>query len=275
VDALVPWLRIGAAVLVYLLAAIASMAAVRRTGADLRDVAARTSPIVLAIGAAGNLAALAGVLLLLVVVDGRPVSDLGLGITLVDAVVLAVLVAANFGLGRWFVRVRGGRRVTPGADGAAQEIAHAPAHRTSVAPQLLGLTVLALVALQEEVLYRGYVTLNLADLGWPVVVVASTVIFVAIHFLTNRAPWPQVASWTASGVLLVVAYLTSGSIWVPVILHFAIDVSNVVVFDIAGPAWSHGGGRRLRDGERAAFRVAYAVAAVAVLLAAYGAATLG
>jgi membrane protease YdiL (CAAX protease family) len=275
VDALVPWLRIGAAVLVYLLAAIASMAAVRRTGADLRDVAARTSPVVLAIGAAGNLAALAGVLLLLVVVDGRPVSDLGLGITLVDAVVLVILIAANFGLGRWFVRARGGRRVTPGGEDAAQETAHAPAQRTSVAPQLLGLTVLALVALQEEVLYRGYVTLNLADLGWPVVVVASTAIFVAIHFLTNRAPLLQVASWTASGVLLVVAYLTSGSIWVPVILHFAIDVSNVVVFDIAGPASSHGDGRRLRDGERAAFRVGYAVAAVAVLLAAYGAVTLG
>jgi membrane protease YdiL (CAAX protease family) len=275
VDALVPWLRIGAAVLVYLLAAVGAMAAVRRTGVDLRDVAARTSPTVLAIGAVGNLVALAGVLLLLVLVDGRPISDLGLAMTLVDAAVLVVLIVANFSLGRWFVRVRGGGSRAASGEDAGRGTVGGPSRTPSAVPQLLGLTVLALVALQEEVLYRGYVTLNLAGLGWVLVVVASTAIFVAIHFLTNRASLLQVASWTASGVLLVLAYLLSGSIWVPVILHFAIDVSNVVVFDIAGRSSPQGGGLRLRDGERAAFRVAYAVAAAAVLLAVYGTAALG
>ena len=97
-----------------------------------------------------------------------------------------------------------------------------------------GIIVLFVVALQEEVLYRGYVTLNLLAFGPAVVIVASAILFAAIHLLTNRAGVPPMASWLAGGLLFAVIYLVSGSIWVPVALHFSTDLANMLVFNIAG-----------------------------------------
>ena len=54
---------------------------------------------------------------------------------------------------------------------------------------------------------------------WVVVAVTSTVLFTAVHLLTNRVSSYQVASWAIGGLVLVMAYLVSGSIWVPVVLH--------------------------------------------------------
>lgn len=94
--------------------------------------------------------------------------------------------------------------------------------------------VLVVVAVQEEVLFRGYVTLNLIRFGWPVVLVVSTVSFVAVHLIANRVNPTQILRWTLFGGTLGVAYLLSGSIWVPTALHLNIDLLNVVAFGIAG-----------------------------------------
>ena len=269
-DALVPGLHVALAVASYVGFAFLALIAVRRVGVDLRDVGARTSPVVLGIGALANLGALLAVAVLLVVLDGKPIGALGLGLAPRDVATALGLVAATFGLGALFVRVRRhgrGRDVGPDLPATGRTAGAAGGGAGTMA---LGVAVLALVALQEEVLYRGYVSLNLAPFGWPLVVVAGTAVFVLVHFLTNRAGASQVASWTASGLVLAVAYLASGSIWVAVIVHLAIDLSNVAVFDITGRSATADRRAAISDRDRAAFRVGYGVLALVVLVAVYG-----
>jgi membrane protease YdiL (CAAX protease family) len=269
-EVLVSGLHVALGVASYLGFAILALVGVRRVGADLKDVGARTSPAVLGIGALANLGALLSVAVLLVVVDGKPVGALGLGLAPRDLATALVLAAATFGLGALFVRVR--RQVRGWGLGPDVPAPNPPAGAGGggSGTVALGVGVLALVALQEEVLYRGYVSLNLAPFGWPVVVVLGTAVFVLVHFLTNRAGPAQLASWTASGLVLAVAYLVSGSIWVAVIVHLAIDLSNVAVFDITGRSATADRRAPLSDRDRATFRVGYGVLAVLVLLAVYG-----
>ena len=108
-----------------------------------------------------------------------------------------------------------------------------------VASMLIGLIVLVTIVLQEEVLNRGYVTLNLPPMRPMGVILISTTIFVLIHFLTNRANVYQLISWIMSGLVLITSYLLSGTIWVPVILHYATDATNTLVFNITGPFSKH------------------------------------
>jgi hypothetical protein len=102
------------------------------------------------------------------------------------------------------------------------------------------------------------------------IILASTVIFALIHFLTNRANTSQVISWIVSGLVLVVSYLLSGSIWVPVILHYATDTTNVLVFNITGQSSFIQTTPSVTEGQRAAFRVFYGIVIAAILLAIYG-----
>ncbi|MFN2120827.1 MAG: lysostaphin resistance A-like protein [Anaerolineales bacterium] len=227
-NLLLPWIRIAIAVLVYVVIALAASVVIGRAGADLKQMESRVSPRVLAIGAIGNLCVLASTLLLFAFVDRRPMSALGLSFSARDVLFGAggtLLIFAFAGgfiammqqLGRLEVRLRNPAS-GPGGGAVLAE----------------GIVVLLVVALQEEVLYRGYVTLNLLPFGPIVVIVTSTILFAAIHVLTNRASPAQIASWLAGGLLFAVIYLVSGSIWVPVLLHFAIDLSNMLVFNIAG-----------------------------------------
>jgi hypothetical protein len=94
----------------------------------------------------------------------------------------------------------------------------------SILNLVTGLLVVFIIAAQEEVLYRGYIFLNLNVFGPYVYLVGSTLIFVLIHFLTNRVSLHQIISWTLSGLVLATAFLISGSIWVPVLLRLPGDV---------------------------------------------------
>lgn len=133
-----------------------------------------------------------------------------------------------------------------------------------------GLAVLLIVAAQEEVVYRGYVTLNLLTLGPGTVIVVSTSLFVLIHFLTNRVNVYQIASWVISGLVLVIAYLTSGSIWVPIFIHFAIDATNVLVFNITGQFSLFAFSPALTERQRVGYCLVYGLTTLAAILAFYG-----
>ncbi len=269
-DVLAPMTRIVLGVLAYLGFAILALVGVRRIGRDLKEMADRTSSAVLAIGAAANVGALLAVLLLIELVDRKALASLGLSLSARDLAVSLGAAAAAFVFASGFVRLRGRDQSATAAPTPPTPPTPARPGRAAP-PPALGILVLALVALQEELLYRGYVTLNLVSFGWPVVVVGSTAIFVLIHFLTNRASVAQVLSWVASGMLLIAAYLFSGSIWVPVILHFAIDLSNVVVLDITGRSSRAGVGRLVSDRDRAVFRVGFAAVVIGALVVGYGA----
>ena len=256
------WIRILAAVAVYLLVALLTSALVSRRGRNLKEMDERGSSAVLLIGAVANLVVLGAVLLFLVLVDQRPLAVLGLGFTRQDVVFTIAAVLLTPASAGAFIGVlqRNGRLEV--------EANTLPA---GSAGRLLTLAaVLLVVASQEEALYRGYITLNLVRHGPEVVLLVSTLVFAAIHFPTNRVSPAQVASWLFGGFILGWVYLESGSIWVPISLHFIMDMTNVVVFGVAGELGLAKLSRPLSDMDRALYRAGNVALIAAVLLGVYG-----
>jgi Type II CAAX prenyl endopeptidase Rce1-like len=103
-----------------------------------------------------------------------------------------------------------------------------------------------------------------------VIIFVSTLVFAAIHLLTNSANFYQILSWLISGAILAYAYLISGSIWVPIVIHFATDLTNVFVFNNIGQLSFFTITPAPTDRHRALVRAAYAILLLAALLAFYG-----
>lgn len=255
----VPWLHLAAAIGIYLAAALLASVLVRRVGSDLRSFEGRTSPSVLGVGAGANLLVLGLTLLLLVRWDGRPISDLGVGFTGRDvgftAAALAATAAASGGFLAWLAHTGRSEVGVKSLSGGGR---------------LLGASaVLVAVALQEEVLFRGYLTVHLLPLGAPAVLLLTTAAFTAIHFPTNWATPAQVTSWTLGGLMLGFVYLASHSIWVPVILHLATDLTNVLALGIAGEVGWVRLSRPLTARQRAGFRAVQVALILGLTVLAY------
>ncbi|HIF98081.1 MAG TPA: CPBP family intramembrane metalloprotease [Myxococcales bacterium] len=79
----------------------------------------------------------------------------------------------------------------------------------------------------EEVLYRGFLIGYLTTwmTAWPAVAV-SAVAFGLGHLYLG---WVGVARAAVTGGLLGAAYLWTGSLWVPIVLHIAVDISSGVI----------------------------------------------
>jgi membrane protease YdiL (CAAX protease family) len=259
------WGRILLAVGVYFLFAALSVLAVRLLGGDLKRMEGRARGFVPLVGMAANLLILAAVLALLALADRKPVAVLGLGFGLTglaftaSSAILTPLLAWGFVrvLGRSTKRHVERRRLRAGGQPASLAVA--------------AVALLLAVALQEEVLFRGYVTVNLARMSPLAIITISSALFVLIHFPTNRVSLPQVGSWVAGGLLLALVYLVSGSIWVAVAVHFVTDYTNVLAFDVAGAGSLYSFEPSLGAGHRALFRLVQGLLTVAILLAFYGA----
>lgn len=264
-SAVAPWLRVALAVGVYLAAAAGASMLMARAGANHKNMAARTGRAVTLIGLATNLVVLGVVLALVVVVDRRPLGDLGFGADARDLVVIAVSLVVVAALAVTYVA----RLRSSGASAVTRRRAGPEAPRDVVGGFLVVL-VLAAVAAQEEVLFRGYVALNLLQFGWVTVAVVSTVVFAAIHLVTNRADAAQVASWLLGGALFVLAYLVSGSLWVAIVLHLAADLTNVVAFGIVGRFTPWTIDPPPTGAWRASYRAVSSAALALVVLAGYG-----
>ncbi|MGD2045374.1 MAG: CPBP family glutamic-type intramembrane protease [Gemmatimonadota bacterium] len=258
-----PRLRVLLAVVVYIVVALMASALIKRFGFDHKDMSGRTSPPVVVIGALANIVISALVLLMLVTLDHRSPTELGLRFSAKDAIAVAsslAVMAVGAALFLTMLQLRGRIRIRWMGTSAAGAV---------------GLTtvtaVLFAVALQEELLYRGYISLNLLRFGPTTAVATSVVAFTAIHLLTNRAGAAQIVSWLLGGATLVGAYLLSGSLWVAVVVHLAMDVTNVVAFGIAG---SHSWVElqpALSSEQRTVYRLLTSVALIVLFLGLYGA----
>lgn len=257
-----PWLRVLAAVLAYVAVALIASRVTRWMGADLKAMGSRTSRKIVLVGVIANLLLVGVVVLMVVLVDHRSPPALGLSVSVrdgpVDAAGALLLAAVTVGF-LWLladkrqVRIRR-RAIRPAAAGGFSGV----------------LLVLFAVALAEEVLFRGYVTLNLLDSGPLTLAVTSIVVFTAVHALTNRVSAAQLASWALGGGTLLCAYLLSGSLWVAVVLHLLIDVTNVVGLGIAGRYSLVTLSPSPTDRDRAWYRLVTTVVLVALLVGAYG-----
>ena len=263
-NLLLPWIRIFIAVFAYIVIALLASTIIRKTGKNLKEMKSRTSPKVLFIGAVANLCVLGTTLLFLLFLNKQPISSLGilfsnkdLAFTAIGSITILILAAAFVGL----LKQSGRFQVSPSK----------PFKNLSETVNLFGgVIVLLIVALQEEVLYRGYITLNLISFGPVVVIIASTIIFTAIHLLTNRVSFYQILSWLIGGAIFSYVYLITGSIWVPVVLHFTTDLTNMLVFNIAGQFSLFEISPSITARPLASFRVATALILIGVLVALFG-----
>ncbi|MGA7669941.1 MAG: CPBP family intramembrane glutamic endopeptidase [Nitrolancea sp.] len=260
-----PWIHILIAYAMYILFALGSSVAIAKIAGDMRDMSTRNSARVLLLGTVANLLILVGMLLLVVLLEERPISVLGTGMGGADALAAFGGAFAIFFSALGFIGVlRGIGRLETVA------FVRPAASRSAAAPLALGLILLLAVALQEEVLNRGYVTLNLRSHGPLTIILISTTLFTAIHFLTNRGGFYQVVSWVIGGLILILSYVLSGSLWVPVTLHFATDAANVLTFNITGQGSAVISSPPVSQGQRAAFRLVYGAVLVGILFAIYG-----
>ncbi len=133
---------------------------------------------------------------------------------------------------------------------------------TNTVGQVLGmvgnaLLLWALVAWNEELLFRGYLLTNLRDgMGTTWAVVLSSLLFAVAHGGNPHMGWPALLGLVLAGFFLADGWLTTGRLWLPIGLHlgwnlfegtvFGFPVSGLalprlIVTDIQGPPLITGG----------------------------------
>lgn len=99
-----------------------------------------------------------------------------------------------------------------------------------------GLLVIVLISgvgasITEELTFRGYILQNLSeDWGVAVGLILSSFIFGYAHFLNPHFSLLIGLNLTMAGALFAYAYLRSGSLWLPIGLHFAWNFFEGFIF---------------------------------------------
>ncbi|HVB28420.1 MAG TPA: CPBP family intramembrane glutamic endopeptidase [Terriglobia bacterium] len=118
--------------------------------------------------------------------------------------------------------------------------------------------LLAVAAVDEELVFRGYPFQRLVDSGGPLAAVAAiSVLFGVTHLGNPFHTWISTANTILVGVLLAVCYLRTRALWLPIGVHFAwnyfqgyvlgFPVSGLTLPEpilaarIRGPVWLTGG----------------------------------
>lgn len=126
-------------------------------------------------------------------------------------------------------------------------------------PALLqALCIFLVVAVGEEVLFRGIV-FRMIDERWgtTVALIVSALIFGFVHIINDNATvWSSVAIAVEAGLLLAAAYKWSGTLWLPIGIHWSWNFFQGPIFGFAvsgnetqslfkavidGPVWLTGG----------------------------------
>lgn len=96
-----------------------------------------------------------------------------------------------------------------------------------------GVILVAIIAVAEETVFRGYLLLRLRSLtgGTTAAVVLSSLIFALGHGYQGAAGTIAVG---AIGALLAIVYLWRGSIVAPVVLHFVQNFAGIVLAPLLG-----------------------------------------
>ena len=110
--------------------------------------------------------------------------------------------------------------------------------RFELMPQLKAFAMFFLVAVCEEVIFRGIV-FRMIDERFNTVVayIVSALIFGAVHLTNNGATWwAGLAIAIEAGILLSAAYKYSGTLWMPVGIHWSWNYvqGNILGFAVSG-----------------------------------------
>ena len=153
---------------------------------------------------------------------------------------------------------------------------------TGAARLLLFSVVFLIGALHEELLARGYPFQRLLEvLGTPAAILVQGAIFAALHYHNPQASLMGSINTMLVGILLALAYLRTGRLWLPIGLHwgwnffeaaFGFPVSGIrieggpMLAKVSGPELFHGGGY----GPEASLPACLVISAVTVALALRG-----
>lgn len=101
-------------------------------------------------------------------------------------------------------------------------------------------------AIAQEIIFRGYFVSTLSKRYSPsIAILASSLIFVAVHAGVFNEPWPESAIGASNlflaSVLMSVAYLRTQSLWLPIGLHIGWNLSQAMLnLEVSGQTLSTG-----------------------------------
>lgn len=222
-------LRIVAATIIAISFSALALMVVKRLGVDLKDLKQRSNPKLLGTAAVFNILFIVSVVVLLHCWDKAPLSTLGLRFNPNDVIFSTMSVIGSVLLGFIYVKV-------------LNAVNHVEIGRNSLSrlnikklgSMTFGFGVLYIAALQEEIMFRGYFSFVLLPFGFYHALVISSLLFTIWHFLTNKVHLFQAVDWLLGGLMLFYVYWISGSVWVASLVHFSRNVTNVLIFGIAG-----------------------------------------
>ncbi|MBX2915332.1 MAG: CPBP family intramembrane metalloprotease [Cyclobacteriaceae bacterium] len=96
--------------------------------------------------------------------------------------------------------------------------------------------VFMLVAVTEEVMFRGYILNNLTEkLSKNLAIILSSLIFAAFHLGNPHFGLIGFINIFLSGILMAIVYLNSKDLWVPIGVHFTWNLTQAVLgFAVSG-----------------------------------------
>ena len=263
-KAFLPWLYIMLSVFIYIIIALSTSYIIKKSGKDLKIMATRHSRTVLLIGAIGNLLILISILLLIKVQNLFSINSLGYALSGQDILFTIEALVGIVLLSLLFIKIWQ-------SAGNTKVKVKKPIFNSKEAFRVFeALFVLLIVAVQEEVLFRGYITLNLIGYNPLLIISVTTLIFSAIHLLTNKSSLYQIISWLLGGFIFAYIYLATASILIAIIIHFAADAINMLIFDIVGKYSFFDFTPRLNVKQRTAFRFGFTVLLLVMIFVFYG-----
>jgi len=154
----------------------------------------------------------------------RPPEALGLGMPSGSRFWVALAAATALAL-TWHVLFRAAVNDEEGREHLIEQLRSVEPLLPSTRHELRLFTVLSLTAgFCEELLFRGYLIWYLAlYVGVPAAGVLSGILFGLGHLYQGP---PQAAKIILLGLLFAALYLVSGSLWIPIVLHAALDAAQ-------------------------------------------------
>ena len=122
---------------------------------------------------------------------------------------------------------------------------------------MLYLLIMALVAISEETVVRGYILNNLLESvpKW-IALLITAVLFSLLHWFNPGITWMSLLGIFTGGILLGLNYIYTKNLWFGIFLHFAwnylqgpvlgyevsgIETDSMLIQSISGPVWLTGG----------------------------------
>jgi membrane protease YdiL (CAAX protease family) len=170
-------------------------------------------------GLAGNLAiALVANLLLLRMFTTRRLVDLGMWWNRVSMENMAIGILGGAGAASLVL--------APSLMAGAAHISSTPQDQPSFAVLVFVIALLALGAMGEELMMRGYgFQILLARCGTWATIIPVGIVFAALHTGNPNATWLGIANTAGFGILFGYAFVRSRDLWLPAGLHFGWNVT--------------------------------------------------